>query len=295
MVVYKAVTIYKHLDIEYDLGSLLAVDPNLLDSQLLRQRKDDYLLDLTRDNVQLLFNQIWELPSERIDEAIVAKLPPQKTILPRTKPAPKPRPPTKWEQYAKEKGINKKKKSKLTWDEELKKWVPRYGFKRAKADADKNWVIEVPGNADPMEDQFAKKSHLKAENIAKNELQRLRNIAKAKNIKVPRFGLLNPNASSSKDLQAAVTVAKSSTASLGKFQRSLPNEKEARGVSVITPGASRKRKLPPVSSEKEKEENLNVIDKIIKKKPRLNIEKAVSRHLGIKPNQIVKDKNSERR
>jgi len=50
-------------------------------------------------------------------------------------------------------------------------------------------VIEVPGNADPFEDQFEKKMKEKSEKVAKNEFQRLRNLAKAKNIKVPKVGL----------------------------------------------------------------------------------------------------------
>lgn len=92
-------------------------------------------------------------------------------------------------------GIDKKKKAKLSWDEQLQKWIPLYGFKRAQAEKEKNWVLEVPQNADPNEDQFAKKQVAKSENVAKNELQRLRNIAKSRKIKVPRVGLTNPEVS----------------------------------------------------------------------------------------------------
>lgn len=122
--------------------------------------------------------------------------------MPRAKPVPKPRPLTKWQEFAKLKGIQKKKKSKLSWDEQLQKWVPLYGYKRALADKQKNWVLEVPQNSDPLEDQFAKKNVAKGERIAKNELQRLRNIAKARNVKVPRVGLLNPEVSSAKDVSS---------------------------------------------------------------------------------------------
>ncbi|CAH0564551.1 unnamed protein product [Brassicogethes aeneus] len=291
---YKSITVNKHIDLEYDLGTLLAVDTNDFDEKLLRSNTNDYLLDLARDNVQLLLNRIWELPTERVDEAIVVKLPPPKTVLPRCKPVPKPRPLTKWQQFAKEKGIEKKKKDKLSWDEQLKKWVPLYGFKRAQAQKDKDWLIEVPGNADPMEDQFAKKAQAKGEKVAKNELQRLRNIAKAKNVKVPRFGLTNPDVSSAKDLQAAVTVAKASTASLGKFQDKLPQEKEARGVAAITPGASRKRKLPPVSGTQERSENLNIVESVLNKKPKIDIEKAVARQINQEQVERSEEKKNER-
>ena len=56
--------------------------------------------------------------------------------------------------------------------------------------ADKqNWAIEVPGNADPYEDQFEKAAFLKKENVAKNEFKRLRNIARARKVKIPSVGV----------------------------------------------------------------------------------------------------------
>lgn len=71
--------------------------------------------------MQLLINQIWQLPSERVEEAIVVKLPVPTYVLPRARKVPKPKPLTKWEEFAKKKGITKKKKgsSKLKWDEVL--------------------------------------------------------------------------------------------------------------------------------------------------------------------------------
>lgn len=67
----------------------------------------------------------------------------------------------------------------------LQKWVPRFGYKKVDAEAEKDWVLEVPGNVDPMEDQFERKSEAKAERVSKNELQRLRNLAKAKKVDIP--------------------------------------------------------------------------------------------------------------
>jgi len=98
--------------------------------------------------------------------------------LPRAKPIPKPRPPTKWEQYAKEKGIVKKKKTNLVWDDAVRQWVPRYGYKKAKVEETKNWMMEYKGNADDKEDPFEVAREAKRERVAKNELQRLRNIAR---------------------------------------------------------------------------------------------------------------------
>jgi regulator of ribosome biosynthesis len=69
-------------------------------------------------------------------------------------------------------------------------WVPRFGYKRAAAEHEKDWVLEVPGNADPYEDQFEKKTEAKSERVAKNELQRLKNIARSRKVQVPTAGLI---------------------------------------------------------------------------------------------------------
>lgn len=59
----------------------------------------------------------------------------------------------------------------------LQEYRPAFGYKRAN-DETKQWLIEVPQGTDPYEDQFAKLKAAKKERIAKNELQRLRNIAR---------------------------------------------------------------------------------------------------------------------
>lgn len=57
---------------------------------------------------------------QQFDDATTVTLPKSKVILPRSLPVPSPRAPTKWERFAKEKGIVKKKKDKLKWDDVLK-------------------------------------------------------------------------------------------------------------------------------------------------------------------------------
>lgn len=84
-----------------------------------RENREEYLLDLTRDNVQLIVNNLWDLPTERVEECIVAKLPPPTFVLPRTRKCPVARPLTKWEKFAQEKGIKKIKKDKKVFDEDL--------------------------------------------------------------------------------------------------------------------------------------------------------------------------------
>nr|CAD7263486.1 unnamed protein product [Timema shepardi] len=289
---YKSIHVEKHLELEYDLGTLLAIDINDLDLKTLSSNQDKYLKDLARDNAQLLINKIWELPSERIDEAIVVKLPPPSFILPRENPVPKPKPISKWQKYAQEKGITKKRKSKVTWDEVLKKWVPNYGYKRAEAEKQKDWLIELPGNADPLEDQYAKKMDIKKEKVAKNEFQRLKNLAVSKNIKVPRVGITTAEKLSSEQLGKALTVAKVSTASLGKFQAKLPKEKTAKKVGALLPTV-KKRKQPYVTPEQEKKGNIKILDNILNKKPKLDVEKAVNREIFREQQQRSEEKSNQ--
>lgn len=76
-------------------------------------------------------------------------------------------------------------------------------------------MVETNDNADPI----AKAKLDKKERQSKNELQRLRNIAKARNIKLPKVGLpTKDHFPNSQQLSEAVTIARTSTASVGKFQ-----------------------------------------------------------------------------
>lgn len=71
-----------------------------------------------------------------------------------------------------------------------------------------------------------------------------------------------------------MTVAKASTASLGKFQEKLPKEKPSKHVSEFLP-ETRKRKLPALKPIEEKKKSIAVIDTILNKKPKVILDKAV--------------------
>jgi len=271
----KSVEVHKPIDLEYDVGNLLVTDKNNLDEIILRSAsdRDEYLSSLVRDGIQALMLKIWDLPTQKIDNQIFATLPKPTLRVPREKKAPKGKAVTKWEQYARDKGIQRKKKKKKVWDETLKRWVPRWGMRKNQAEKEKNWVMEVPVTSDPYEDQFAKAADAKKERVAKNEFQRLRNIAKARKVKVPNVGVLTGNQyASTKDLGMAMHHAKSATASLGKFQKNVPNEKQVKGL-----GKKRKMELQETGHAAEKERSLTVLKKL--KTGELNLEGAVSRQM----------------
>ncbi|KAM4606482.1 ribosome biogenesis regulatory protein homolog [Polymixia lowei] len=270
----KSITVQKELDLEFDIGNLVAFDKNRVDVREFRsKKKEDFLRSLARDNTQLLVNEIWKQPTERIEEAIVAKLPDPVTRLPREKPPPKRKAPTKWEEFAKLKGIQKKKKTNLVWDDVAKEWRRRWGYKRAKDDT-KEWLIEVPVTADPNEDQFEKRNKAKKERVAKNELNRLRNIARAQKMKVPGVGLTPAAQQSRSDLAKAVSVAKTSTASAGKFQDRLPKEKAPKNTG-------KKRKFEPVIGDfgSEKQKQLDLLKIMDSKRPKIDVTKAVNKQM----------------
>ncbi|XP_043545367.1 ribosome biogenesis regulatory protein homolog [Chiloscyllium plagiosum] len=264
----RSVRVERPVELELDLGNLTALDTNPLAAGA-----GAWLRSLARDNTQLLVNAVWQLPSERLPEGVVASLPPPSTRMPREKPVPRPRPPTRWEQFAKLKGIRKKKKSGLAWDEGRKEWRRRWGYQRAN-DETKEWVLEVPDSADPNEDQFAKRVAAKRERVAKNELNRLRNIARAQKSKVPGAGLAPTPQPSKAELGEAIRVARASTASVGKFQEKLPKEQEPRN-------AGKRRKFEPLIGDfsAERRRQLELLDVISSRKPRLDTTKAANRQL----------------
>jgi len=109
-------------------------------------KREATLTVLARDNAQLLFNEIFSLPTQRVPEGVVATLPAVVTALPREKHLPKVKASTRWESFAKDRGIQHRKKSRMSWDEQAQEYRPRYGYKRAKDDQH-DWLIEVPQGA----------------------------------------------------------------------------------------------------------------------------------------------------
>jgi regulator of ribosome biosynthesis len=168
----KAITVEKDIPLEVDAGFLTVTDPNPIDAEsyvcvlffcyffshcnsaLLTvcmsthsENLEDYLINTARDGVQTIIASLFSLPVTSSDDGPVAQLPAPTTMLPRAKPLPKPKPPTKWEQFAKAKGISHRTKEKKVWDEDKQDWVDRWGWKGANKDKEVQWLTEVPKNA----------------------------------------------------------------------------------------------------------------------------------------------------
>lgn len=116
------------------------------------------------------------------------------------------------------------------------------------AEKEKNWVVELPGNAKDSDDPRAKLKTKKQEAVAKNELQRLKNLsARMLKSKAKSRISLEPTERPTVDqLNRAVYIAHTATASVGKFQPNLPDQKP-----VLKSG--QKRNFDPLVGDLKKE------------------------------------------
>lgn len=106
-----------------------------------------HLQSTARDGIQTLLNSLFTLPTHTSPDGPVAQLPAPTTELPRAKPLPKPKPLTKWEKFAKEKGISHSKKDKRVWDDDKQDWVNSWGWKGKNKELEDQWLTEVKSNA----------------------------------------------------------------------------------------------------------------------------------------------------
>ncbi|KAL8944512.1 MAG: hypothetical protein Q9216_000422 [Gyalolechia sp. 2 TL-2023] len=134
-------TVTKPIPYTFDLGNLLVNDANPLPPNPSQAQ----LQATARDCAQALINQLLTTcPITSSSDGVLMTLPPPTTPLPREKPLPTEKRPTKWEKFAAKKGIkDKKKEGKLVFDEETQEWVPKWGFKGKSKEGDQDWIVEI--------------------------------------------------------------------------------------------------------------------------------------------------------
>jgi regulator of ribosome biosynthesis len=139
------VTVSKPTPITFDLGHLMASDTNPV--QLDPADKEASLKATARDGAQALINQLLTTcPIASTPEGVLLTLPPRHTRLPREKPLPKPKAPTKWERFAAKRGIKPKtreERKNLKYNEETGDWERRWGYKGTNKAAETDWLVEV--------------------------------------------------------------------------------------------------------------------------------------------------------
>ncbi|CCM00439.1 uncharacterized protein FIBRA_02471 [Fibroporia radiculosa] len=246
----KLITVEKDIPLEIDAGFLTVTDLNPGDAESYDESLEEYLLSTARDGVQALVSSLFALPITSSADGPLARLPSPTTQLPRAKPLPKPKPLTKWEKFAKAKGIQKQRKDKKVWDEEKQEWVDRWGWKGANKREETQWLSEVPANADADYDPAKIARGARKEKMAKNERQHQQNLVRAQ--------AANMNSSTSdrfehkKGIDRTLATARTSTASMGRFDRTLDGEKRLKGLK-------RKFSAAEVSATAEKSQNLAIL------------------------------------
>ena len=194
--------------------------------------KDElYLMQRARKNVQILTNALYDILNDAKTKTAIV-LPEPLLQLPREKPLPEAKPLTRWEKFAAAKGIVKKKRSKMVWDEDRQQWAPRYGYGRANDPKDKlkNWLVEVKPGDDPNVDPFEEKAEARKAARNKQKMQEERNrleAAHAAGLTSRGKSIANfdrANSDKKAYLEQGIRAAQSSTASIGRFDPQLENE-----------------------------------------------------------------------
>jgi len=292
-----ALEVHTEVPIEVDAGTLSCDDPNLLDVGALKNKntRDEALRKAHRDCIQVLFNTINTLPKTMYHNLACATLPASTMRLPREKSCPTAPKLTKWEQYAKEKGIKKKKKQRSKWDEVAGEHVPTYGKLKVQLEKEKNWVLEVPRNAPDYECQFQKAADAKKERQAKNEFQRLRNIARDGKGQTAGVGVMRMDTKDVGQLQKAQHFSRFATASMGKFQPVLKGEKDIKGFAKKAKKAGDQKVFTDLKAEKKKA--LKIASKLSKPavNPTTQQLKAATHELAMEDIQKRRDAKNQRR
>jgi regulator of ribosome biosynthesis len=137
------VSVHKLIPYTFDLGNLLCNDANPLpDSPTAAD-----LSAIARDCAQALINQLLTTGSFTASKAdgVLLALPAPTTPLPREKPLPAEKQETRWERFARKKGIKDRKRGegKLVYDEAKGEWVPGWGYKGKNKGEEGQWLVEV--------------------------------------------------------------------------------------------------------------------------------------------------------
>eukprot|EP00892_Ulva_mutabilis_P011642 jgi/Ulvmu1/8850/UM049_0032.1 len=258
--------------LDFDVGALTVVQPNAIDDPGVLAGSSEAIKDVATKITQSLFNKLFALPTTAIPGGLLARLPHPTEPLPRAKPVPKPKPLTKWEQFAKEKGIVKKKKSKLEFDEVSQEWKRRHGYNKAN-DPLAAPIIDAEDGDQGGEDPFTRMEREKRERVESKSSRKAGNAgggadagAVPATVKLTTKldaasarGQLAKGRALKPQLQQASYLAGVSTASMGKFDKRLKGE---RASERRLPGM--RKKLLPVAGGGEGESVAKVLGSVVR-------------------------------
>jgi regulator of ribosome biosynthesis len=206
---------------------------------------------------------------------------------------------TKWEKFAKEKGIKKRKRSKLVYDEQTDEWKRRHGYDRVK-DADRIIIADakmsdVPGKT---EDPFTREERERRERVEKNQGKQLKNLQNAvathgKHVLPPTLQMsaapkkgvkaLPLNGMKKQQIRDLTAQVAKSTASMAKYNAPIPGDEK-----IKTRG--RRRQFDSVTDTgTERERAQGFIDKLVRR------EKDFTVDVNVAARKIQRAKEAENR
>jgi len=242
------------VDLEVDLGNLSLYASHHVD--FAEGNVENQIQALAQENFKKLFSRLVELRAKE-DETRDAKklelqihdfdkseyhviLPDSTTLFPRFNPMPSKKDLTKWEKFAQEKGIKKRKKTEKVFDEASQTWVMRHGSRGARQLAEKRDVIrEIKPGQDIHSDPFEEAKLKKQAANQKQKIQEMRNKIRAKGhdesrlvtheernarIKLKKEKLKKIKQHKQEKLARNLKIAQSSTASMGKFDKKVSKD-----------------------------------------------------------------------
>jgi regulator of ribosome biosynthesis len=248
--------------LEFDLGNLSVYNSQHVDMPEDLNEREETIQRLARENFKRLFGRLLEVRAKE-DELRDQKkldlqihdfdktefhvvLPTPVTLFPRFNPMPSKKDLTKWEKFAREKGIKKNKRTHKVFDEASQTWIMRHGSKGARQLADKRDVVRTfkPGqdlSTDLFEEERLKKQSAKQ----KQTIQEMRNRIRAKGhdaskvvsveerharINMKKDKLRKIKQDKQQKLAANLRIVQSSTASMGKFDKRVSKDEVKKAI-----------------------------------------------------------------
>jgi regulator of ribosome biosynthesis len=160
---HASIVVEKPTPYTYDAGHLLINDPNPL-PQSTAATLEANLTATARDAAQSLLNHLLTTcpihtanTTTTSTSGVMMTLPAPVLALPREKRIPTPKAPTKWELFAKKKGIGMTKKGgndaenkagKMVYDTATGEWVPKWGYKGKNKSGEGEWLVEIDEKAE---------------------------------------------------------------------------------------------------------------------------------------------------
>jgi regulator of ribosome biosynthesis len=185
------VTVDKPTPYTFDLGLLLANDPNPVSIPPTSSTTtsnpsplETHLASVARDGAQVLINQLLTTcPITSHRDGVLLSLPPPQTPLPREKPIPTPKPETKWSAFAKRRGIKPKTREQrrnLQYNESMGQFERKWGYKGANKAGQDDAIVEVSAKQHEAETKEGKsvrgeKRREIRERVKRNERRMRRN------------------------------------------------------------------------------------------------------------------------